>query len=166
MVDCESRDIHYLDIRPVNKRALWSLAESSGVLWSLVEHLLSIRTAGAERRDVRDGSLALDWLTFLINITLGFLYTNYIQRFTTILTNARMHFKHSHLIPELSKLVEFCWWGRDFNEGIKAWSILNLSYDLALSIKCSVKWYQSKSWLYLELLQTEYRGITEQCRDN
>ena len=110
--------------------------------------------------------LALDWLTFLINITLGFLYTNYIQRYTTILTNARMHFKHSHLIPELSKLVEFCWRGRDFNEGIKAWSILNLSYDLALSIKCSVKWYQSKSWLYLELLQTEYRGITEQCRDN
>ena len=93
MVDCESGDIHYLDIRPVNKRALWSLAESSGVLWSIS---CQSELQGRQRRNVRDGSLALDWLTFLINITLGFLYTNYIQRYTTILTNARMHFKHSH----------------------------------------------------------------------
>ena len=130
MVDCESRYIHYLDIKPVNKRALWSLVEPCGALWSIC---CQSELQGLWRRDGRDGSLALDWLTFLINITLGFLYTNYIQRYT-ILTNARMHFKRSHLTSEW-ELSQFLWWGLDFNERIKALYILNLSCDLALSIK-------------------------------
>ena len=92
MGDWESRD-RQSDIRLVNERAC-------GALWSLVEHLLSIRTAGAAEEKCERWKLGVRLTDIFNKYHAGPLIHKLYTKIHNILTNARMHFTHSYLASE------------------------------------------------------------------
>ena len=102
MADSESRarqsDIIWTSAG--NLRAFWSLAEPCGALWSLVEHLLSIRTAGAAEEKCERWKLGVRLTDIFNKYHAGPLIHKLYTKIHNILTNARMHFTHSYLASE------------------------------------------------------------------
>ena len=84
---------HYLAIRLVNERAC-------GALWNLVEHLLSIRTAGAAEEKCERWKLGVRLTDIFNKYHAGPLIHKLYTKIHNILTNARMHFTHSYLASE------------------------------------------------------------------